>query len=505
MTAIKRHAFVSQPESDRREHGLPWWTHAVRLVLASLWVFVLTIWCFRIYAFFLFHDSSFYGALGAGVVLRGLRWLWFVALLPSLAFGIVWYSLSYISWRGVFRARPGRRTLERIEVVGAACFAICLWLFIWRITPVPVLWGIGFAVAEPIGLLYYGEQIGAKSDWLFPSIVTLGALGAAVAFGHAWNALTRSRVPHALLVGFVVFALSVGLIVPASGWHRAFADAVPRSLFELPTTSKEARTAFRDGDAEDLERTLRKYLWTHHPADELISIRGNDMVRSDPKEACGTCQLPVTVLGTVTGITVRIGGEDPASREPTLVLEIPLSADEARVYVEPEFAYLRTVALEDLTVEEEWGDWLILKIDADVKYDDVDRLLRQLGGQGVRQVTFAAVPWGHALPPSAVPRLLLDAEAEVPVFRRESSGCRRNVVVVRKFIPGDTTRRCFGRGRSDLRRVAENWKIPVANSLPEEIAIVGEKSFQDFISRLDRVLAGGASTVHVVGEAEDME
>ena len=478
--------------------------HAGWLVLhvgvALTWVVVLTLWYFYQYYALVFMDCISLGrdSIGsANSVLAMDGSLWMISFGPALAFGIAWLGLTT-----VFCERRGQPILHAtrppwpVSILGAATNAICVNLLVWRITPITYFVGLGRDhMPTVLDLLYFGKLHDPSDVSVFFDRLSLaGTLGASVVFLQIWCVLRTWRLRVALLT-LSASALILGVSAPSLNLHHRLPLPVPGGLLTMKKASE------LDIRSPGSTRLGELYFATHDADGEVIRRREYRWSRELSVEACHTCVLPVTILASTRGIPVDLAPGGPNTPEPTTVLEVPLSGEYLRVYDLGEDGLLQRATVSDLSDLEGIDDWLILKLDIDLKAETIRSLLEDLREVGVKRVSLAAIPYGYVSPPTQPPILIQSRRPGARVFEPTPSPRPRKVVTVRRYVPppdDDSPIPCHGSGWTVAP--AFEWVIPANSSLGDQVTIelLATENYQDLIVKLDRAIAGGASRIYLV-------
>jgi biopolymer transport protein ExbD len=219
---------------------------------------------------------------------------------------------------------------------------------------------------------------------------------------------------------------------------------------------------------------------------------------------CELFQLPEVGLWTLTGLPVALRNDVPPSAVgPGLIVEIPRRGTDCRIQDLVEAGSITSGTLDDLTRRVETKDWIILKIDCAVPMSRVLELLTHLRDHGIARVDLAVVSYGYAPLPESPTQFVLGGEVTDPVYRPRTVPGRRNVIVVKKYVPADQEpdprQRCTEVDIWEQSDAWREWMPEPSGSLPANVSIsvTQEQNYGEFIGALQGAISGGAQRVHL--------
>ena len=484
------------------------WISRLRWPITALWVGALSLFLFHLQCTYLAFTARWHPLAYAGHVLRLLDLYWASSLAAGLACGLAWFGVSHlygplrrIRWSTTHVGRV------RIQALGTFCLAAFLTLFVVRVLLLSELAYVSISFAEPLSEIEFSTPSGAPGWWLPPALAAVVVATGVLVFMQTLHTVRLATGRTAgVWIGFgLLFAAG---LLPVVDRYRHIPTPFPGGIWQARDWPVEARRLIIGGPGSlEASRALRRlYFETLDTQGRPISRREISEARMarGSEESCSHSLLPDTILFTWAGIPVQLHRSAPATLEPSTVIEVPLSGEWVRVYrTQTDSTFTMKV---DQLETAQLDDWVVLKVDADTSSTRALELFRELRDAGVHRVTLAAHPIGFGPTPPTTTRIFVDESAAEPsgtLFAPRERRRRGNVITVKKYIPPPgappSQRRCSGRGRGELEHAALMWEATESNSLSGSVRIElpKEGKYQEFISLLDRAIAGGAQSIHV--------
>ena len=510
-------SFRREVRSALRAHGeaRDGWQEPVRLALTTLWIATLSLFTFYQGLWFFYASSWSDNSLSrVSVFANSIRPLWYMSFFPAVAFGLAWHAFSYrLLAPPPTGLRSGFQRLERIRTYGGLCVGICAFTFNYRILPVfPLLTDGVERQSSRLFSFVYGPI-----DWFplgrsFELQAFVGILAAAFVGTQTWGLLPRARKTRLRFAAFIVLLLAAGLITPGFGIPNRFTSPVTRTVLVLDSKLPLHRGLLL-GDAEHdavAVSTLATYFETHDNDGSVLPLRqiereelaawrelsyGELTVR-----LCELCRLPGTAIWTLNGLPLRLSGDQPRDTRPSMVVEIPRHPDKARLYEPLRRESFRVVPVDALSTEINGSDWLVLKIDLDVRMKAVIQLIRQLKDNDVRRIDLAVVPYGFEAASPRIPWLSLEPISGVATYSpRELPRRLLRVVIISRYVPPmeDLRPRCRSINWSDHMYPWARYSLELPGSIPRSVQLVidPKQTYGDFVGVLQGVLTADVDAI----------
>ena len=481
---------------------------ALRLATAALWVVVLTLTGFYesvALASQLYEWTD--GLLVTSKVVRALHLHWIANLLPALAFSLGWYTFTQRSRRGrPRRPQSSRGRLLQARILGNLVVALCGGTTLHRVWTVWFLCAFdeGFAstaILENLAHENFAYSPRGMEAWLaaytFCAVAALTLIVIGMESFFLLRELGVDRRPIAVVFTILV---AVGLLVPTLGLYGWVGAPLPPVVLAGESWPDGMRSVIRGeslpGDWSDVLTTFDGEGTLRRPRD----LRRQPSPYEDPS-VCETTVLPIAPILSWL-VTLRLSSADAQAPLLERVLEVPASGEEFRLYrrgaLVPE-----SHPIEELATWTHPTDWLLVKLDASLAWEEVRQILIHLRDRGVRRISLAVRSIGSwNLPPNENPLLVLDARSSAPLFEVEHRHSGTSVVYVSRWVPPPPEGRppCEGWDDWNARYSSGNIVSPTTGSLPTAVSVRGKNypgGYQTLMENIAAAAAAGVREIHV--------